>query len=203
MSSKNTENLNLHAWERTDVFSMDEFNENFDAIDKAVAAKAEQTALDAETAARTALAGKVDKKAEQSALNTLSGKVDKKAEQTALDALAGRVRALETGKLVWKFGTYTGTGEVSKTNQRRLEFDFKPLVVIVKDSADKYYGGFPWLYGAAYGHSELNFNGGLYINLTWEDRAVQFYSSLTNSTASEHLDIKNREYIYFALGIEE
>ena len=36
MSSKSTKNLELHAWERTDAFRMDEFNDNFDKLDKAV-----------------------------------------------------------------------------------------------------------------------------------------------------------------------
>ena len=40
MSSKSTENLGLHAWERTDPFRMDEFNENFDKLDRAVGANA-------------------------------------------------------------------------------------------------------------------------------------------------------------------
>ena len=37
MASHKTKNLGLNSWERTDAFSMDEFNENFDKIDQAVA----------------------------------------------------------------------------------------------------------------------------------------------------------------------
>ena len=35
MASHKTEYLELHKWERTDPFKMDEFNENFDKLDKA------------------------------------------------------------------------------------------------------------------------------------------------------------------------
>lgn len=38
MSSNKTKNLGLHSWVRSDRFSMDEFNENFDKIDHAIGA---------------------------------------------------------------------------------------------------------------------------------------------------------------------
>ena len=36
MSTNKTNNLGLHSWVRSDRFSMDEFNENFDKLDKTV-----------------------------------------------------------------------------------------------------------------------------------------------------------------------
>lgn len=39
MSSNNTEHLNLHQWEGGDPFSRAEFNENFAALDAAVAGR--------------------------------------------------------------------------------------------------------------------------------------------------------------------
>lgn len=41
MSTNKTKNLGLHSWELPDPFKMEEFNENFDKIDKAVTEKAE------------------------------------------------------------------------------------------------------------------------------------------------------------------
>ena len=40
MSTNKTENLGLHSWVREDPFRMDEFNENFDKLDRAVGANA-------------------------------------------------------------------------------------------------------------------------------------------------------------------
>lgn len=184
MSTKKTENLNLHAWEKTDAFRMDEFNDNFDKLDQAVAAKAEQTALD-----------------------TLSGRVDKKAEQTVLDAalaaLAGRVGALEDGKLVWKFDTYTGNGNSGKNNSNRLTFDFKPLMLIVADPTAGGYGSIPWLNGQAYGLTHPGTNNGISVNLTWEDRAVKWYCTDTSNNAMYQLNLSSVKYPYLALGIEE
>ena len=93
---------------------MDAFNENFNAIDKAVAAKADQTELDA-------LAGQVKTKADKTALDA-----EKTARETALAALAGRSGSLETGKLLYKFGTYTGDGQSGKSAHTRLELPFNP-----------------------------------------------------------------------------
>lgn len=47
MSTNKTENLGLHSWVREDPFRMQEFNDNFNLIDKAVGEKAEKNALDA------------------------------------------------------------------------------------------------------------------------------------------------------------
>ena len=208
MASKRTDNLNLHAWERTDAFMMDEFNENFDAIDKAVAAKAEQTALDAETAARTALAAQVAAKAEQSALDALSGRVDKKAEQTALDAetaareaalaaLTGQVGELDAGRLRFKFDSYKGTGKIGENSKNRLTFDFKPLVLIVGcTSAYTNYGGYPWVRNMTYGKTNESYS----VALTWEEKAVSWYHT---ATTERQLNVSNCEYYYIAIGIKE
>ena len=45
MSTNKTEHLNLHSWVGNDPFRMNEFNENFAAIDAAVNTKAERSAL--------------------------------------------------------------------------------------------------------------------------------------------------------------
>ena len=126
-----------------------------------------------------------------------------KAEQTALSALVGQVTALEQGRLRYKFDSYIGTGEVGAAHPNRLEFDFKPLVVIVADTVNWEYGGIPWVNGKPYGHLLLSFNGGSYVDLKWEDRAIQFYAGLNGSTAIHQLNISGRTYKYFALGVAE
>lgn len=207
MSSKSTKNLNLHAWKKTDAFMMDEFNENFDAIDKAVGGKAEQDALDT-------LTGQVAAKAEQTALDALSGRVDKKAEQTALDAeiaareaalaaLAGQLGELDAARLRFKFDSYTGNGRSGTTNPTRLEFDFKPLMVIIA-SASPIYGGRPWLRGVTRATSaQLETGQVKSATLTWEDRAVEWVNYTNSDTAEFRLNSNNATYIYLAIGIAD
>ena len=209
MSSKNTENLNLHAWVRTDVFSMDEFNENFDAIDKAVAAKAEQTALNAEIAARkNALDTERDERERADAAEIAARKsadaTEKSARENALAALAGRVGALETSRLVCKFGEYVGTGDYSNQNPNRLDFDFKLLAIIIYDPTDVRCGGFPWVKGMGNAHCYMTTTGSSsYMRLKWEDRALEWYHASVSSTASLQLNVDGRTYKYLAIGLPD
>ena len=207
MSSKQTDNLNLHAWVRTDVFSMQEFNENFDAIDKAVAGKAEKSALDM-------LTGRVDKKAEQSALDAetaarktaldaLTGRVDKKAEQSDLAAEIAarkadiaRVDSALAGQFVFKYDSYKGAGGFGAKAPNRLTFDFKPLVLIVGiNPAYSTSGGYPWVRGSTYCKSAYND----YVAVTWENNAVSWYH---DNDASRQLNT-TLAYYYFVIGIKE
>ena len=64
------------------------------------------------------------------------------------------------------------------------------------------YGGFPWLNGKNTGHLYLHYNGGSFAFLAWEDRAVRFYG-INSNTSEDQLDVKDRTYLYFALGVEE
>ena len=180
MSTNHTEHYQLCLWEEDDPVQRTDFNEDNEKIERAL-----------------------KKKAEQSALDTLAGQVAKKAEQSALEALTGQVTALEQGRLRYKFDSYIGTGEVGAAHPNRLEFDFKPLVVIVADTVNWEYGGIPWVNGKPYGHLLLSFNGGSYVDLKWEDRAIQFYAGLNGSTAIHQLNISGRTYKYFALGVAE
>ena len=174
MSTNKTENLGLHSWVRSDQFLMDEFNENFDAIDKAVAAKAEQTALDA-------LTGRMEKE---------------RATQTALNELAGRVDALDRGRLRWATGSYKGDGKHGAENPNRLDFDFKPLMVVI--CKDITYGSYPWVRDQATGRV----SDGASCPLTWEKKAVSWYCTYSTSGGIERqLNIKDATYYYFALGV--
>lgn len=214
MSTNKTENLGLNQWVRSDPFRMEDFNEDNAKIDAAVAAKAEQTALDAEAAARKSaddtkapIASPTftgTPKAPTASSTSNSTQIATTAfVKTAVNALTGRVGTLEKGQLLWTFDVYTGDGTHNSSNPRRIEFPFKPLVVFIADTVSVYFGGFPWVNGAPYGHSYLSSGGGTYARLTWEDRAVTFYCPLGNANAEYHLDVVGRKYQYFALGIGE
>ena len=109
-----------------------------------------------------------------------------KADQTALDAL-------DAGRLVWTTGTYTGDGEYGKAHPNRIEFDFKPLAVIVTGSSQ--YGNIPWLYGQSSGLTGAS----LSVSLTWGDRDVSWYSG---TSASYQLNTTGT-HRYFALGLRD
>lgn len=49
MSTNKTSNLGLHSWVRSDKFSMDEFNENFNKLDKAVGENSTAAKTEAQT----------------------------------------------------------------------------------------------------------------------------------------------------------
>ena len=176
-----TENYQLCLWDPEDKVLRTDFNEDNEKIEQAL-----------------------KKKAEQSALDTLAGQVDEKAEQSALEVLTGQVTALEQGRLRYKFDSYTGTGTWGSGNATKLEFDFKPLMVIVVHPSNEAYGGCPWLYGMRYGRSVLHSSGGVSdVRLTWTERSVQWVPDYSQSTAATQLNDSGVQYQYFALGIAE
>ena len=211
MSTKKTANLGLHSWVKSDPFKMQEFNENFDAIDKAVAGKAEKTNLDA-------LAGQVDKKADKTVLDAetnarvalaaqvsaldaaKAAKTDLAAEtaarKAALETLTSQMGALDASRLRFKFDSYQGTGSTNV----RLDFDFKPLLVIVSNKDLYAYGGYPWINGVAQGYSVSPDATPGIVKLTWENRAVQ-WTNLLGNNADNRLNATNTTYHYFAVGI--
>ena len=229
---KNTAKYQFSLIETSDPFSPDPLNKNMEAVETelarveretaaALAAKADQTALNTLTqtvesnksATDTALAAKAD----QTALNALTQTVASnktaadtalaaKAAQTALNALTSQVTSMEKGQLLYKLDSYTGTGEYGKDKPCRLAFDFKPLLVVIVDTVDHQRGNFPWVYGTPYGlaYPSINYN---FLYLTWEAKAVKFYSTTNFISANGGIDgeyqlnVKGRKYIYLALGV--
>ena len=127
-----------------------------------------------------------------------------KAEQTALSALVGQVTALEQGQLRFKFDTYAGNDEAGSSHPTRLDFDFKPLMLLIIHPSSQYYGGFPWLRNMSQGRCFINSSGNTnYLRITWEDRAVQWYSPYSNAEGADQLNAKGTTYRYLALGIAE
>ena len=171
-------------------------------VDSALAAKAAQSALDAEKTARETAAA-AEKTRVDAALAAKAAQTALAAETAAREALAARVGTLEAGKLLWKFDHYTGDGTFGKGTPTRLEFPFKPLMLIITDPVSGGYGGIPWLYGESQGLVNPGPSNGISVTLTWEDRAVQWYSTNNAVTAIYQLNSNGCKYPYFVLGIEK
>ena len=176
---QHTDKYKLNLIETSDPFSPEPLNENAQAIE------AQLAALDAAKAPRTALAAETA------------------AREAALTALAAQMGTLDTGRLRFKFDSYTGTGE-KYTVPNRLEFDFKPLFLFIVHEYSTFYGSWPWIRGATTGRASLSSSGSYAnISLTWEDRAVQWVNILSNSSADIQLNAEGDTYWYLALGVAE
>lgn len=118
-----------------------------------------------------------------------------------VDGEFARMDSVLAGRLRWKFGTYKGTSTYGPTGPARLEFDFKPLFLLIGHPTDKNYGGFPWVRGAKYGCTMAN--GAAHANvLTWTDNAVEWYCPSSGNIVSWQLNSSD-VYSYLALGVEE
>lgn len=116
----------------------------------------------------------------------------------ALNGNMEKVEQLFRGQLQFAWGEYTGDGKYGAKTPKRLEFDFKPLIVWVCHASDEYYGHHPWLRGAAVGRMYHVNSTTWCANLTWEDRAVQWYHF---SNERLQLNEKDTRYVYAAIGV--
>lgn len=116
----------------------------------------------------------------------------------ALNQNAQTVDEVLHGQLQFVTGEYTGDGSHGQDTPNRIEFPFKPLLVVVNDPAGTSYGGMLWMYGAVYGPAYHT--GGIFesVSLTWEEHAVSWYS---NYSVYNQLNHSGTTYHYFALGI--
>ena len=158
-----TDKYQFNLIETSDPFSPEPLNENTRALEAQLsslsAAKADQTALTAETAAR---------------------------------------EALDAARLRYKLDSYKGTD--AKTV--RLEFDFKPLLLIVTAQGNYLYGGHPWIRGAKYGRAYFYTGTARLVSPVWEDRAVQ-WDNYTSTNAMDWLNDASTTYNYLAIGVAE
>ena len=127
MSTNKTQNYRLHAWERKDNFLLDEMNENFDLLDKALKAEAQTRAQQLGTKADAATVSSLDQ--------TVKKLETTKADQTA-------VSDLDTRKAQVIIGIYKGTG----ADNTRIEVGKKILAVHIERSSgardlNEVYGG--------------------------------------------------------------
>lgn len=150
MSTNKTTNLGLHSWVRSDRFSMDEFNENFNAIDKAVGEN--KAGLAAETQARQS-AVSAETQARQSAVS---------AETAARQALAQTVAKCGNCRILYR--AYTGDGK----NPTTFTFDRKPLFICI--FGDNLY--FFAVQGAPYGTCRSGGAASAIAKMTWTGNSV-------------------------------
>ena len=190
---QHTKTCNFNIIETSDPFSPEPLNENTRAVEAQLASvRGEFAAADAGLSAQLAA------KAPQTALAAETA-----ARQSALTALAGRVEALERGQLIWKFDSYTGTGGTGKTHPNRLEFGFKPMLLIVFHPFSEAYGCIPWMRGMGYARTYTSTSAARMVTLTWEDRAVQWYYNVTAGPAEYQLNDSGTVYPYLVLGVAE
>ena len=204
MSSNKTEHLMLHAWDPEDMFTREEFNENFAAIDGAAGAlraavAAAQAAADAAQAAADAAQGAADR-----AQGTADG-----AQRTA------------DGRLRIQIGCYDGDGTVATSSKKKsLTFDFRPQLVFLSrgkdtdanymeqaDLADKSYPPVFFVLTRNMKDIETAIYGSWYrIALTWGENTLSWYphsrttSSSYTPTASESLNSGSYRYHWIAIG---
>lgn len=122
-----------------------------------------------------------------------------KAAQADFDGLAGRVGTLETGRLFFKLGSYTGNGNYGSDSCNRLEFDFKPIALFIINTQGVGSGGRTWLRGSNSGLTTQGSSQSYSATISWGDRAIEWY----NKTAPDaQFNSRNTKYVYLALGTE-
>ena len=213
---QHTNKYKFNIIEADDPFSPDALNENTQKVEDALVTHeavvdsvlkdqklAWQAADKTEAAAREA-ADKTEAATREAADKTeaaareAADRAETAAREAALSALTARVGALEQGRLLFKYGTYKGTG----SSTARLDFDFKPLLVVVSDQKSYSRGGCPWVNGVAQGYAASGNAVGAAVKLTWEDRGVK-WSQYVGSSADDWLNDSSITYCYFALGVAE
>ena len=108
------------------------------------------------------------------------------------------------GQLRFKYDSYIGDGTRGTDNPTRLEFDFKPLMLLVSSPGSYTYGGRPWLRGISRGRTVELPSGAVHtVSLTWEDRAVEWVNSSDSDSAGHRMNVNNTVYYYLALGSAE
>ena len=123
-----------------------------------------------------------------------------KAAQADFDGLAGRVGTLETGRLFFKLGSYTGAGSYGSDSRNRLEFDFKPIALFIINTQGVGSGGRPWLRGSNAGFTIQGSSQTYSATISWGDRAIEWYNT---SAPDAQLNSRNTKYAYLALGTED
>ena len=121
--------------------------------------------------------------------------------------------ALAAGMKV-KNGSYVGTGLSGAENPNVLEFDFKPVFLVIVSPeeqpqySDTYRGIAPWLFVRPWKYTNKFGNGNTSSNsyftyVTWLDNGVSWYAQYNDgnaASASHQLNINGRTYHYVAIG---
>lgn len=131
--------------------------------------------------------------------NSDNAKIDA-ALKASVDAVASHTTALaKLGNCQVAYGVYTGTGTYGSSNRTRLNFDAKPLLVLVQEAnntgnIDTYLRlvrGSGWVRGV-----DKNDN---YKNVVaWGDHYVEWYH-YNESNATFQFNTSGTKYLYVAL----
>ena len=113
---------------------------------------------------------------------------------TGVDNLDALLAAMRVPKIV--FGSYVGTGTKGSQNPTTINFDARPLLVIVNSQKDNYqnHASVMVRMGAnAEGHNTtLN-------SVSWGDSSVSYWSSGSTATAGTQYNASDETYSYVAL----
>ena len=194
MSTNKSEHLNLHLWEPEDDFLRTEFNENFAALDGAMAAEtaARIAAVQAEQEARASALQEVQNSISATG-GTAAGAVeqlrtDLTAEIETVQAAADAAQATADNAYCpenkpYVIGSYKGTGTYGKNNPTTLTLGFQPSVLIVSAHNGNSILAI---------HPQSSFSP---ISLSWTDDGVSWYSS---DSADRQLNTSSVTYFYVA-----
>lgn len=108
------------------------------------------------------------------------------------------------GRLMVTVGDYTGAGTAGPGTSCRIEFPFKPLMVVVTCTGAVNYGGCVWYRGMSFGMTAPQGTTTTAASLTWEDRAISWYCPyVASGYTSTQLNENGRKYAYIAFGVQE
>ena len=187
MSTNKSEHLKLHLWEPEDNFLRTEFNENFSALDGAVAGEtaARTSAIRAEQEARAAAIQEV-----KDSISATGGNASSAVSQlrTELKQEIGSVRttaeaAYSDGNPPFVVGSYQGNGTYGVANACSVQVDFSPRLVIVSGSD----GGVLVLFRGLRSSGQ--------VSISWTDTGVSWY---TTRGAAVQLNDSGKTYYYAA-----
>lgn len=185
MSTNKSEHLKLHLWEPEDDFLRTEFNENFSALDGAVAGEtaARTSAIRAEQEARAAAIQEV-----KDSISATGGNASSAVSQlrTELTAEIGSVRttaeaAYSDGNPPFVVGSYQGNGTYGIDCACSAAVGFLPRLLIVSGTD----GG---LLVAPRGQTTS-----YYTHVIWGDNSVSWYGS---RSPAYHLNAQDETYYY-------
>ena len=92
-------------------------------------------------------------------------------------------------------GSYIGTGTYN-SGRSSLTFDIEPKILIIYQTNNAYYGGFPWLNGITDGRSYQSNNAISKVSLEWSENTVIWSAN----SAANQLNSDNTHYSYIVIG---
>lgn len=99
-------------------------------------------------------------------------------------------------------GSYVGTGASGSSNPNTLTFNFTPEVVIISSNVEFSHVGNILIRGHThnngFGYLSTASSESGYLNVTWNDKKVSFYSTKGNS--NQQLNENGGNYFYIAIG---